>query len=314
MDKPLIVTSSPHLHSGSSTRDVMLDVLIALIPAAIAAVWLFGLSALAVILVCVASCIAAEYLSCKVMKKPVSVGDLSCMVTGLLLAFNLPATVPLWQAAFGSVVAIVVGKMMFGGLGHNFVNPAMLGRIVLMNSFSGSGMGDWINPQMVDATSSATPLAALATGDGTGYTPQELLLGLHSGCLGETCAIALLIGGLYLVFRRIISPIIPLTFIGSVFVLTWLLGTDPLYHVLSGGLLIGAIFMATDYVTSPITPLGKAVFGVGCGLITVVIRLWGSLPEGVSYAIILMNILTPLIERMVKPVPFGKNRGWHREK
>lgn len=312
MEKPLIITSSPHLHCGDTTRSVMLDVLIALIPATLMSVWLFGWQALAVELVCVAACIAAEYLSCRVLKKPSTVGDLSCAVTGLLLALNLPATIPLWQAALGGVIAIVVAKQMFGGLGHNFVNPALLGRIVLMNSFVGE-MTDWVNPRMVDTVSSATPLAALAEGDAAGYSVAELLTGLHPGSLGETCVLALLMGGVYLVIRRVISPVVPLTYIGTVFVLTWVLGENPVYHILSGGLMLGAIFMATDYVTSPVTKAGKCVFALGCGLLTVVIRLYGSLPEGVSFAILLMNILTPLIERVVKPIPFGKKGRWRRE-
>lgn len=312
MEKPLMITSSPHLHCGETTRTVMLDVLIAMIPAVVMSVWLFGWRSLAVELVCVASCIAAEYLCCKVLKKPSTVGDLSCMVTGMLLAFNLPSTIPFWQAALGCVVAIVVAKQMFGGLGHNFVNPALLGRIVLMSSFVGE-MTDWVAPRMVDTVSSATPLAALAVGDTASYSVRELLLGLHGGCLGETCAIALIMGGIYLVARRVISPIVPVTFIGTVFVLTWVLGENPVYHILSGGLMLGAIFMATDYVTSPVSKAGKFVFAIGCGLLTVVIRLYGSLPEAVSFAILLMNILTPLIERVVKPIPFGKKWGWRRE-
>lgn len=313
MEQSLIVTSSPHLHSGESTRTIMLDVLIALIPAAVMSVWLFGWRAAVVELVCVASCMAAEYLSCLVLRKRPSVGDLSCMVTGLLLAFNLPVTLPLWQAALGSVVAIVVAKQMFGGLGQNFVNPALLGRIVLMSSFP-DAMNTWTQPLAPDAVSSATPLALLAEGDSATYSIRELLFGLRPGCLGETCALALLMGGIYLVIRRVITPLVPLTYIGTVFVLTWLLGENPVYHILSGGLMLGAIFMATDYVTSPVTRAGKAVFAVGCGLLTVLIRLYGSLPEGVSFAIVIMNILTPLVERVTRPVPFGQKRRWRREK
>ena len=311
MEKPLMITSSPHLHSGDSTRMIMLDVLIAMIPAAVMSVWLFGWRAAMVELICVASCVAAEYLSCLVLKKPSSVGDLSCIVTGLLLAFNLPVTIPLWQAALGSVIAIVVAKQMFGGLGQNFVNPALLGRIVLMSSFAES-MYTWIAPRAVDAVSTATPLALLAEGDTATYTVRELLFGLRPGCLGETCALALLMGGIYLVARRVITPVIPLIYIGTVFVLTWILGENPVYQILSGGLMLGAIFMATDYVTSPVTRAGKVVFGIGCGLLTVLIRLYGSLPEGVSFAIVLMNILTPLIERVTRPQPFGSRRRWLR--
>lgn len=305
MDNTLMVSSSPHLHCGMNTRDIMRDVVIALIPALIASVWLFGPRALMVELVCVAAAVAAEYLSRIVMKRPQTVGDLSCVVTGLLLAFNLPATVPLWQAAFGSVVAIVVAKQMFGGLGQNFVNPALVGRIVLMGSFPDE-MNNWVAPlswlnPAADAVSTATPLAEAAPV----FEPLDLLLGLRGGCLGETCAVALLLGGIYLVARHVISPIIPLTYLGTVFVLTWVLGENPVTHLLSGGLMLGAIFMATDYATCPIHRGGKFVFAIGCGALTVLIRLYGSLPEGVSFAIVIMNILVPLIEKVTGPRPFG---------
>ena len=287
-----------------NTRDIMRDVIIALIPALIASVWLFGPRALAIEAVCVAAALASEFLSRIVMKRPHTVGDLSCVVTGLLLAFNLPVTIPLWQAAFGAVVAIVVAKQMFGGLGQNFVNPALLGRIVLMGSFPAE-MNDWSVPlswlNSADAVSAATPLA-----DGvTTCEWWELLLGLRGGCLGETCGVALLLGGIYLVVRHVISPIIPLTYLGTVFVLTWVLGENPVTHLLSGGLMIGAIFMATDYATCPIHRGGKFVFAIGCGALTVLIRLYGSLPEGVSFAIVIMNILVPLIEKVTGPRPFG---------
>ena len=305
----LVVSSSPHLHGGASTRTIMLDVLIALLPALVASVWLFGWRALAVELVCVAACIAAESLSCAVLRKPQSAGDLSCVVTGVLLAFNLPVTIPLWQAALGGVVAIVVVKAMFGGIGQNFVNPALAGRIVLMASFPDT-MNTWTMPvqfQGADAVSSATPLAQMAAG-GLDIGPMQLFFGIHPGCLGATCAAALILGGLYLVIRRVISPVIPLCYIGTVFVLTWLLGRNPLEQILSGGLLLGAIFMATDYTTSPINKSGKVVFAILIGLITVLIRLYGSLTEGVSFAILIGNILVPLIERATRPRAFGVKR------
>ncbi len=311
MDNSYIVSSSPHLHSGASTRHVMLDVLIAMLPAAVASMWLFGWRAAAVELVCVASCVAAEYLSRVVMKRPQTVGDLSCMVTGLLLAFNLPVSIPLWQAAFGGVVAIVVAKQMFGGIGHNFVNPALVGRIVLMGSFPDT-MNSWTSPFAgADAVSSATPLANLAAGEPAGYELSALLTGMRPGSLGETCILALLLGFVYLVIRRVISPTVPVLYIGTVFVLSWLIGGSldrALIQILSGGLFLGAIFMATDYTTSPITKSGKVVFAIGCGLLTVLIRQFGSLPEGVSFAIVIMNILTPLIERATRPAPFGESR------
>lgn len=307
--QPLLVSSSPHLHCGMNTRDIMRDVIIALIPALVASVWLFGFRALAVQVVCVASAVAAEYLSRRVMKRPQTVGDLSCVVTGLLLAFNLPVSMPLWQAAFGSVVAIVVAKQMFGGLGQNFVNPALIGRIVLMGSFPAQ-MNNWVAPfawtGKADAVTGATPLALSAAGGEVNRL--QLLFGIRGGCLGETCVAALLLGGIYLVVRHVISPLIPVTYLATVFVLTWLLGADPVVQVLSGGLMLGAVFMATDYATCPINKAGKAVYAVGCGLITVLIRLYGSLPEGVSFAIVIMNILTPLIERVTRPRPFGEKK------
>lgn len=313
-EQPLLITSSPHLHCGMSTRGVMLDVLIALSPSAVASVLLFGWRAAAVILVCVASCVAAEVLSRLAMKRDQTVGDLSCIVTGVLLAFNLPATIPLWQAALGGVVAVVVAKQMFGGLGQNFVNPALAGRIVLMASFP-EAMNNWIAPLQgtgADAVTSATPLAVAAQGGELSYSLTEMFFGIRPGCLGETCAMALLLGGIYLVVRRVISPVTPVIYIGTVFVLTWILGENPVTQVLSGGLLLGAIFMATDYTTSPINKAGKVVFAVGCGLLTVLIRLYGSLPEGVSFAIVIMNILTPLIERATRPLPFGEKRRLRR--
>ncbi len=305
VERTLMVSSSPHLHCGMNTRDIMRDVIIALIPAVVASVWLFGPRALAVELVCVAAAMAAEYLSRRVMKRPQTVGDLSCIVTGLLLALNLPVTAPLWQVAFGAVVAIVVAKQLFGGLGQNFVNPALLGRIVLMGSFPTEIGASWATPLAwlsgTDAVSTVTPL----TDSSMNIEPLDLFLGLRRGCLGETCVVALLLGGMYLVARHIISPIIPLTYLGTVFVLTWILGENPVTHLMSGGLMLGAIFMATDYATCPIHRPGKFIFAVGCGLLTVLIRLYGSLPEGVSFAIVIMNILVPLIEKVSGPRPFG---------
>ncbi len=302
------VSSSPHLHSGLSTRSIMLDVLIALIPAFAVSVWLFGWRALAVTAVSVASCVASEYLSRLVLRRDQTVGDLSCVVTGVLLALNLPSTVPLWQVALGGVVAIVVVKQMFGGIGHNFVNPALVGRIVLLMSFT-DDMTTYAKP-LTDAVTSATPLAENADESLT-----NLLFGIHGGALGETCAIALLIGFAYLLVRRVITPTIPLVFVGTVFVLSWVIEGSlyaATYQMLAGGLLLGAIFMATDYTTSPITPLGKVIFAVGCGLLTVLIRQWGALPEGVSFAIVIMNILVPLIEKATYALPFGMKWGERR--
>lgn len=313
MKNSLIAAPAPHLHSEDSTRKIMLDVVIALLPAMLASIWLFGWRALCLQLICVASCMAAEYLACVVLKKRTSVGDLSCVVTGLLLAFNLPATLDWWKAVLGCVVAIVVVKMMFGGIGHNFVNPALVGRIVLMASFPGD-MNRWPLPfPHVDAVASATPLELLGSETlTTDYPLWRMLIGLRPGALGETCAVALLLGLAYLLWRRVITPVIPLTFMGTVVVVALLAGESPVYHLLSGGLLLGAIFMATDYTTTPISTAGHVLFGIGCGLLTMLIRCCGSLPEGVSFAIVLMNIMSPLIERITRPVAFGVKRRWLR--
>lgn len=310
MDTKFYVSPSPHLRSGISTAKIMGNVLIALIPAVIASVVIFGWKSLLVITVCTATAVLAEYICRKVMKRDDTIEDLSAVVTGVLLALNLPVNINLFIAAFGSIVAIVVVKQMFGGIGQNFVNPALAARIVLLVSFPVQ-MTTWPKAfyylqDTADAVTSATPLANNANGISTSYL--DLFLGTTGGCLGETCALALLLGGIYLVARRIIHPAIPVCFIGTVFVLSWALGQDPLFHILSGGVLLGAIFMATDYTTSPMTTAGKVIFGIGCGIITVLIRLYANLPEGVSFSIILMNILVPHIERLTMPKPFGEER------
>ncbi|MCI8360713.1 MAG: RnfABCDGE type electron transport complex subunit D [Clostridiales bacterium] len=298
----VIVSSSPHLRHEDSTRGIMLDVLIALAPAAVAGIVLFGLRAAAVLAVTIVSALVCEWLCCKIRKIPNTLGDLSAVVTGLLLGMNLPVGLPLWMAAIGSGVAIVIVKQMFGGLGHNFANPAITGRIVLMVSFP-TAMTTWVKPfdwmNKTDAVAAATPLAGSET------TLRQLFLGLRGGCIGEVCAAALLVGGIYLLLRRVITPTAPLAFILTVGGMMWIFGENPLYQMMSGGLLLGAIFMATDYVTSPSGFKGQLIFGVGCGLITAVIRHFGSLPEGVSYSILLMNILTPYINRLTAPKPFG---------
>lgn len=306
----LFVSSSPHLRSGTGVRSIMLDVIIALAPALVASVILFGLRALVVTAVSVGAAVLAEYLSRKIMKRPNSIGDLSAVVTGMLLAFNLPVSIPLWIAALGSAIAIVVVKQFFGGIGQNFVNPALAGRIILMVSFPAQ-MTKWTMPLTswsgVDAVTTATPLGILNEGGGEALPPLlDLFFGVRGGCLGETCAVALLLGGVYLVARRVINPIIPLCYVGTAALLSLAFGLDPLMQILSGGLLLGAIFMATDYATSPLTNWGKVIFGVGCGVLTMVIRQFGSLPEGVSFSIVLMNILVPYIERLTRPVPFGE--------
>ncbi len=278
---------SPHITDNTSTKRIMLDVLIALMPAAIASVLIFGWRALLVIITTTASAVAAEYIFQKLCKRDVTVDDLSAAVTGLLLALNLPVGIELWQAALGSIIAIIVVKQLFGGIGKNFANPAITARIVLLISFP-AAMSTWVIPGAVDTVSSATPLAILSgLANGTLPSPPDMLIGIRGGCLGETSAIALLLGGGYLLVRRVISWHTPVAFIGTVFAFTLLLGENAVYHVLSGGLLLGAFFMATDYSTTPYTGWGKIIFGIGCGIITVMIRVWGSYPEGISYAIFL---------------------------
>lgn len=255
--------------------------------------------------VCVLTCVVAEYFCRIIMKRQQTIGDLSAVVTGLILALNLPSNLNPLIAVFGCVAAIVVVKQMFGGIGMNFVNPAMAARIILMVSFP-TAMTNWVNTKFmaVDAVTSATPMAAEA---GT-YSYMDLFFGNHGGSMGETCALALILGGLYLVVRKVISPTIPVVYIGTAAVLSFVLGLDPLQQVLSGGLLLGAVFMATDYTTSPITKWGKVVYALGCGVMTVLIRKYAELPEGVSFSILLMNILTPLIESATSPKPFGNKK------
>ena len=283
----LIVSSSPHLRSGASTQRIMLDVIIALCPALIASFVFFGPRALILVAVTVLSCVLSEYISRKVMKRDNTAPDLSCIVTGLLLAFNLPVSLNPLMAVFGGVVAIVVVKQMFGGIGQNFVNTALTARIILMNSFpadmsSWTPAFGWLNG--TDATTTATPLAVLKQGGEFSFSYMDLFLGSTGGCLGETCALARILGGVYLIVRRVISPVIPL-----------ITGRDPLVDLLTGGLMIGAFFMATDYTTSPISRNGRIIYAIGCGLFTMLIRMFASLPEGVSYSIVLMNIQVPLI-------------------
>lgn len=304
----LVVSSSPHISSPESVRGIMLDVIIALIPAGVMSVWLFGIRALLLILTCVMSCVLSEYISRRIMKRSCTIGDLSAVVTGILLAYNLPPSLPLWMAVIGSAVAIVVVKQLFGGIGQNFVNPALIGRIVLMNSFT-TAMTTWTAPFAyrvnADAVTSATALVA-QSGDSLPLpTLTQMLFGQRAGCLGETCVIALLIGFVYLVIRRIINPLVPIVFVGTVALCSVLHGDNALYQIMSGGLILGAVFMATDYATTPVTLKGKLIFAFGCGLITSFIRFFGSLPEGVSYSIIIMNIVTPYIDRLTAPKPFG---------
>ncbi|MBQ8784151.1 MAG: RnfABCDGE type electron transport complex subunit D [Clostridia bacterium] len=311
----LNVSASPHVKSPKTVTGIMLDVIIALCPALFASFFLFGPQALAVVAVCVGTCVLSEFVARKVMKRDNTISDLSAVVTGLLLAFNLPSTIPLWMAAVGSVIAIVVVKQFFGGIGQNFVNPALAGRIILLTSFP-TAMATWTRPLswQAEAATTASPLASMynEAGEFTAEnlpTLTDMLIGNRAGCLGEVCAIGLILGGLYLVIRKVISPAIPLAFIATVGVFMTVAGGFNMefvaYQLLSGGLLIGAIFMATDYTTSPISLKGKIIFGIGCGLITSLIRFYGNLPEGVSFAILIMNILVPHIERLTAPKPFG---------
>lgn len=301
----LLIEPSPHIKSAATTQKIMLDVLIALLPAVIAGTLIFGLRALVLVVLCAAFCVISEYLFNLVLKRRQTVSDLSAAVTGVLLGLNLPPTLPIYMAAIGCFTAIIVVKQFFGGIGQNFANPAITARIVLMLSF-GKYMTSWSAPIVsltggTDAVSSATPLAYPEV------MPSylEMLLGLRAGCIGETCTAALLLGGLYLIIRGIIDPVIPAAFIGTVAVCSLLGGKDVPMQLMSGGLVLGAFFMATDYSTTPLTRPGKLIFAVGCGIITCVIRFFGVYPEGVSFSILVMNILVPLIDRYVRPKPFG---------
>ena len=304
MSKLLNVASSPHMRHPDTTRGIMLDVVIALLPAAVFGCVIFGWRSAAVLAVTAASAVVFEYLWNLICKKPQTVGDLSALVTGVILGMNLPSTIPFWMAIIGSFIAIIIVKQFFGGLGHNFANPAMTARIALMVSFP-AAMTKFVTPFAVDAISSATPLASLYGEATSTVSIKEAFFGLQGGCIGETSAFLLIIGGIYLVIRRIINPIIPVSFIGTVALATLFTGDNILLAICSGGLMLGSIFMATDYTTSPTTNLGKIIFGVGCGLITFIIRQFASLPEGVSYSILLMNILVPYINRITEHKPFG---------
>ena len=304
MNKMLHMSVSPHVHCGRSTSEIMRDVLIALIPAAGAGIMLFGLRALLVIAVCVASCVGFEALFNYIVKKEQTIGDYSAAVTGLLLSLTLPANIPVWQCVVGAAFAIIVVKCLFGGLGYNVVNPAITARIFMVVSFASVTVAS--QSIMLDAVSGATPLVRAANGETVNIV--NLLLGTHGGAIGEACAVALIWGFLYLLVSRIITWHIPVTFVGSVFALSFLMEGNPmdaLALILSGGLLLGAIFMATDYVTSPVTPWGKVIFGLGCGLLTFLIRYFGTYTEGVAFAILIMNILTPYIDKLTAHKVFG---------
>ena len=318
------VSAAPHNRSLATTKSIMRDVVIALLPAGLFGIFNFGMHALMVTVITVLACILTEYIFCRIMKKSSSVGDYSAIVTGILLAFNVPANFPLWMAALGGIFAILVVKMLFGGIGQNFMNPALAARAFLLISFP-VRMTDFAVEKVtqtteyiqkgyaaVDGLSSATPLAALKAGESVDLL--KMFLGQTGGTIGETSAIAILIGGAYLVFRKVISLRIPLAYIITVAVFVMIFGgrgfdvTYILAHVLGGGLLLGAFFMATDYVTSPITATGQIVFGICCGLLTGLFRLLGGTAEGVSYAIIFSNLLVPLIDKATRQRSFGKER------
>ncbi len=310
----LIVEPSPHIKSPVSTQKIMLTVIIALLPALVASVIIFGLRALIMTVVCAASCVVFEWLFNLITKRENTINDLSAVVTGMLLAFNVPVTLPFYMAVIGCFVAIVIVKQFFGGLGQNFANPAITARIVLMLSFT-SYMTNWAEPfyyqNSGEIITTSTPLASESP-----VNLPDLFLGTTGGCIGETCTVALLIGGIFLCVTKVIKPTTPLCFIGTVFVISLIANGGNIElattEILSGGLMLGAIFMATDYSTTPITTKGKIIFAIGCGLITMLIRSFGTMPEGVSYSILLMNILSPLIDRFTIPKAFGaakKNGG-----
>lgn len=305
--RPLILSTAPHVFDGITTQKVMLNVLIALVPTLIASFVIFGWQALLVTAVTTLACVLFEYLWCRLRKTPQTVGDLSAVVTGLLLAFNLPSTIPLYMAVIGSFVAIVVVKELFGGIGRNFANPAIVARIVLSVSFT-AAMTNYATPQgflpgaaAVDAVSSATPLAP-----GAAQLPfMDLLFGVHPGVLGETCGAAILLGLIWLLATRTITFTIPGVYVGTVIVLSLITGHDVSTQVFSGGLLLGAVFMATDYVGSPTSFKGQLIFGVGLGLITCLIRFCGNMNEGVAYSILLMNLVVPYIDSLTATTPLG---------
>lgn len=320
-----IVSSTPHIRSKDSTSTIMRDVIIALTPAALMGIWAFGVEALLIIAISIASCVCFEALFQKITKQKITVYDLSAVVTGLLLAMNLPSSAPWWLPIVGGFFAIVVAKQLFGGIGQNFINPALAARAFLLASYptdmtaftQPTNMNSFmslfgVSTPVVDATSYATPLAVVksAAASGGSFAPQSgdilnALFGNVGGCIGETCAIALILGGLYLLIRKVISWRIPVTYIATVFILTWAFGRVPYYEIFIGGLMLGAFFMATDYSSSPVTPVGQIIMGIGCGILTSLIRVYGGYPEGVSYSILIMNLAVPLIDRYTKPRIFG---------
>lgn len=312
MDNRLIVSSSPHLRADDSINRIMRDVVIALLPATLAGIYFFRMGAVKVILAAIIAAVVTEAVIQKVRKQPVTINDWSAVVTGLLLAFNIPATAPWWLPVVGSIFAIAIVKHTFGGLGHNFMNPALAARAMLLASWP-VPMTNWVTPG-ADAVSTATPLALISGTEAAGQalpSMVDLLMGNVGGCIGETSAILLILGGVYLIFRGVITPRIPVIYISTVAVLTFVLGGGfslqyMIYQVLAGGLMLGAFYMATDYASSPVTPKGQVIYALGCGILTSIIRLYGGYPEGVSYSILLMNVAAPLIDKYTSPRVFGE--------
>jgi electron transport complex protein RnfD len=313
MKNKLIVSTSPHLHKADSASKIMWVVVLSLLPAGIAGVFIFGINALWVTLIGIVSALVAEAVLQVLTKRKVTILDGSAFLTGLLLAYNLPPKVPFWLPIIGSFFAIAIGKQAFGGLGQNIFNPALVGRVFLMASWP-KYMTTFIKPQNYDALTSATPLALLKEGKVMeNISKWDLFWGIRGGCIGEVCIFALLLGAAFLFLKGYISWHIPITYIITVGLFTYIFGPkglfsgDWLFHILSGGLVLGAFFMATDYVTSPLTRKGQIIFGLGCGLLTAVIRLWGGYPEGASYAILMMNAATPIIDRYTRNRIYGTN-------
>ena len=304
-----VVSGTPHVRSKESIQSIMRDVIIALVPATAAGIYYFGLRALILIVAAIISAVFFEWLYEKITKKPVTINDLSAVVTGLLLAMNLPASAPVWVAIVGSAFAIIFAKQLFGGLGQNFINPALAGRAFLLASYP-TEMTTWVVPNglAADAATYATPLAQLKNG-ALDASLKQLVMGQVGGTIGETCAIALIIGGIYLLYKHVISWKIPVIYIATVFILFAVIGRHgmrmPLQEIFAGGVMLGGIFMATDYASSPVTPKGQVIFAVGTGLLTYLIRTFGGYPEGVSYSILIMNCCVPLIERFTEPTIFG---------
>lgn len=323
MENKLIVSSSPHVRTNKDTSYIMKQVVIALLPATLAALFFFRLSALNVIFFCVTGSVGAEFLCQKISKQESTIGDFSAVVTGLLLAFNVPASLPWWMCLLGAAFAIIVVKMVFGGIGNNFVNPALAARAFLLASFpvamtlwTRTGV-NWVSSGNIDAYTTATPLSFLKAGSNgvssladSGISTSNMLIGNIGGCIGETSAVLIILGGLYLMYKGIINYVIPTFYICTVAILMFILGgfnfTFVIYELLAGGLMLGAFFMLTDYTTSPMTKKGQIIYAVLAGLITTVIRLYGGYPEGVSYSILLVNIMTPLIDKYTKTKVFGE--------